>query len=54
MSLFLILIVLILLLILYVALGNHVFSGKCKIAHDMSGKLIIITGSSSGLGKFTV
>ncbi len=53
MSLFLILIVLILLVILYIALSTHLFSGKCKIAHDMSGKLIIITGSSSGLGKFT-
>ena len=53
MGILIIIIVLILLIILYSALGNHVFSGKCKIAHDMTGKLIIITGSSSGLGKFT-
>ena len=53
MSFIIILLILILLLILYFYLGNHVFLGKCKISHDMSGKLIIITGASSGLGKFT-
>ena len=53
MSFIIILIILILLVILYFYLGNHVFLGKCKISHDMSGKLIIITGASSGLGKFT-
>ena len=53
MSLFLLFIIFIIILILYFALGNHVFLGKCKISHDMSGKLIIITGASSGLGKFT-
>ena len=53
MSLLLIFFILVLLIILYFALGNHVFLGKCKISHDMSGKLVIITGSSSGLGKFT-
>ena len=53
MSLLLIIFIIALLIILYCALGNHVFLGKCKISHDMSGKLIIITGASSGLGKFT-
>ena len=53
MSIFLIILILILILILYFAIGNHLLSGKCKIAHDMSGQLIIITGASSGLGKFT-
>ena len=53
MSLFLLFIIFIIILILYFALGNHVLLGKCKISHDMSGELIIITGASSGLGKFT-
>ena len=39
MGILIIIIVLILLIILYSALGNHVFLGKCKIAHDMTGKL---------------
>ena len=45
------LIILFLLVIVY--LTNHVFNGRCTISHDMSGKTIIITGASSGLGKFT-
>ena len=53
MSISLIILIIIIIIILYFAIGNHFFSGKCKIAHDMSGKLIIITGASSGLGKFT-
>ena len=53
MSIFLIIFILIVVLILYFAIANHIFAGKCKISHDMSGKLIIITGASSGLGKFT-
>ena len=53
MSISLIIFIIIILIILYFAVGNHIFAGKCKIAHDMSGKLIIITGASSGLGKFT-
>ena len=53
MSLSLIIFIIIILIILYFAVGNHIFAGKCKIAHDMSGKLIIITGASSGLGKYT-
>ena len=53
MSIFLIILILILILIIYLAIGNHLLAGKCKIAHDMSGQLIIITGASSGLGKFT-
>ena len=53
MSISLIIFIIIILVILYFAVGNHVFAGKCKIAHDMSGKLIIITGASSGLGKYT-
>ena len=53
MSVSLIILIIIILIILYFAIGNHFFAGKCKIAHDMSGKLIIITGASSGLGKFT-
>ena len=44
---------LILMLILYLYLDNHIFIGKCEISHDMTGKLVIITGASSGLGKFT-
>ena len=39
-------------LILISYLANHVFNGRCKISHDMSGKTIIITGASSGIGKF--
>ena len=53
MSIFLIILLLILIIILYLAIGNHLLSGKCKIAHDMTGQLIIITGASSGLGKLT-
>ena len=53
MSISLIIFIIIILIILCFAVGNHVFAGKCKIAHDMSGKLIIITGASSGLGKYT-
>ena len=53
MSIFLIILILIAILIIYLAIGNHLFAGKCKISHDMSGKLIIITGASSGLGKFS-
>jgi len=53
MSIFLIILILIVILILYFAVGNHLLAGKCKISHDMTGKLIIITGASSGLGKFT-
>ena len=53
MSLLLIFFIFILFLVIYFYFANHVFCGKCKIAHDMSGKLIIITGSSSGLGKFS-
>ena len=34
-------------------LTNHVFNGRCTISHDMSGKIIIITGASSGLGKYS-
>ena len=40
-------------LIILAYLTNHVFNGRCTISHDMSGKTIIITGSSSGLGKFS-
>ena len=46
-------IIIIILIILYFYLGNHVFSGKCTISHNLSGNLVIITGASSGLGKFT-
>ena len=46
-------ILLVCILILFFAIGNHVFAGRCKISHDMSGKLIIVTGASSGLGKYT-
>jgi NAD(P)-dependent dehydrogenase (short-subunit alcohol dehydrogenase family) len=53
MSISLIILILIVILILYFAIGNHLLAGKCKISHDMTGKLIIITGASSGLGKFT-
>ena len=53
MSIFLIIFIVILLILIYCYLGNHVFLGKCTISHDMSGKLVIITGASSGLGKFT-
>ena len=53
MSIFLIIIILVCILILFFAIGNHVFAGRCKISHDMSGKLIIVTGASSGLGKYT-
>ena len=53
MSIFLIILLIIVILILYFAIANHIFIGKCKISHDMSGKLVIITGASSGLGKFT-
>ena len=53
MSLLLIFFIFILCIIIVSFLANHVFCGKCKIAHDMSGKLIIITGASSGLGKFS-
>ena len=53
MSLFIIILILVCVLILFFAIGNHVFAGRCKISHDMSGKLIIVTGASSGLGKYT-
>ena len=53
MSIFLIILLIIVIIILYYAIANHIFIGKCKISHDMSGKLVIITGASSGLGKFT-
>ena len=53
MSIILIIFIIIFLILLYYYLGNHVFLGKCTISHDMSGKLVIITGASSGLGKFT-
>ena len=52
MSLLLIFFIFILFIIIFFFLSNQVFCGKCKIAHDMSGKLIIITGAS-GLGKFS-
>ena len=45
------LIILFLLILSY--LTNHVFNGRCTISHDMSGKTIIITGSSSGVGKYS-
>jgi len=53
MSIFLIILLIIVIILLYCAIANHIFIGKCKISHDMSGKLVIITGASSGLGKFT-
>ena len=53
MSLSLIILLIIIIIILYFAIGNHIFGGKCKISHDMTGNFIIITGASSGLGKFT-
>ena len=40
-------------LLIIIFLSTHVFIGRCKISHDMSGKIIIITGASSGLGKYT-
>ena len=53
MSIALIFLIIIIIILLYFAIGNHFFSGKCKISHDMSDQLIIITGASSGLGKYT-
>ena len=53
MSMSLIIIIIIISIIIYFAIANHICAGKCKISHDMTGKLIIITGASSGLGKYT-
>ena len=53
MSISLIILTIIIIIILYFIISNHLLAGKCKISHDMSGKLVIITGASSGLGKFT-
>ena len=53
MSISLIILTIIIIIILYFIISNHLLAGKCKISHDMSGKLIIVTGSSSGIGKYT-
>ena len=53
MGIAIIILIIILALIISFAIGNHILAGKCNISHDMSGKLIIITGASSGLWKYT-
>ena len=53
MSISLIILTIIIIIILYFIISNHLLAGKCKISHDMSGKLIIVTGSTSGIGKYT-
>ena len=53
MGLLLTLFIIIVFLLILCYLANHVFNGRCTISHDMSGKTVIITGASSGLGKYS-
>ena len=45
-----ILVVLIIIFILFF-LRKYLRGGQCEVKHSMEGKVIIITGASSGIGK---